>query len=88
MADDDQESPFELSSPVPVYAQLADAVQAQIEAGELAPGAMLPGERRLAEQYRVALGTVRRAVQELRDRGLVTTTHGKGTFVVKSPTNT
>lgn len=81
MPDDDQESPFELSSHVPVYVQLADEVQRQIEAGELSVGARLPGERDLAERYHVALGTVRRAVQELRDRGLVVTTHGKGTFV-------
>ncbi|MCF3960461.1 GntR family transcriptional regulator [Streptomyces fuscigenes] len=82
--DDEQdtpEGPFRASSPVPVYAQLADELQRQIEAGELSAGARLPGERDLARTYRVALGTARRAIQELRDRGLIVTTHGKGSFV-------
>ncbi|MCA1224375.1 GntR family transcriptional regulator [Streptomyces sp. 8L] len=71
--DDDQESPFQASSPVPVYAQLANELQRQIESGELPAGARLPGERELARTYHVALGTTRRAIQELRERGLVVT---------------
>lgn len=64
-----------------MYVQLADEVQRQIEAGVLPAGARLPGERAPAAEYRGALGTARRAVEELRDRGLVVTTHGKGSFV-------
>ncbi|MBP0458382.1 GntR family transcriptional regulator [Streptomyces montanisoli] len=55
--------------------QPADAVQQRIEGGELSVGARLPGERDLAREYRVALGTAGRAVQELRDRDLVMPTH-------------
>jgi DNA-binding GntR family transcriptional regulator len=83
--DDDQESPFQASSPVPVYAQLADELQRQIKAGELPAGARLPGERDLARTYRVALGTARRAIQELRERDLIVTTHGKGSYVQEDP---
>jgi GntR family transcriptional regulator len=39
--------------------------------------------RALAEEYGVALGTIRRAMDELRDRGLVTTLSAKGTFVTR-----
>jgi DNA-binding GntR family transcriptional regulator len=64
-----------------VYAAVADHVAARIEAGELPGGARLPGERDLAAEYGIALGTARRVVQELRDRGLVTTLPAKGTYV-------
>lgn len=66
-----------------LYAQVADHLAARIEAREIPPGARLAGERELAEEYGVALGTARRAVQELRDRGLVETLPAKGTYVVE-----
>ncbi len=65
-----------------IYAAVADHVAARIASGELPTGSRLPGERELAEEYGVALGTARRAVAELRERGLVTTLPAKGTFVV------
>lgn len=73
---------FEPSPDAYVYAELADHVAARIAAGALPAGAKLPGERELAETYEVAVGTARRATKELRDRGLVKTLPGKGTFVV------
>ncbi|MEV8474657.1 winged helix-turn-helix domain-containing protein [Streptomyces sp. NPDC051173] len=68
-----------------VYAQVADHIVAQIEADALRVGARLPGERDLAEECGVAIGTIRRAVQELRDRGLLITLPAKGTFVAAKP---
>jgi GntR family transcriptional regulator len=67
--------------PACLYAGMADHIAARIEAGELPAGARLPGERDLAEEYRVAIGTARRAVVALRQRGLVVTLPAKGTFV-------
>jgi GntR family transcriptional regulator len=64
-----------------LYMAVADHMAARIEAGELPPGARLPGERDLAAEYHCALGTARRAVEELRHRGLVITLPAKGTFV-------
>ncbi|MFI9308126.1 GntR family transcriptional regulator [Streptomyces triculaminicus] len=66
-----------------VYMQVADHIAARITAGELRLGARLPGERDLAEEYGVAIGTARRAIQELRDRGLLVTLPAKGTFVTE-----
>lgn len=74
-----------------VYTELADHLAARIEAGRdddppataLRPGARLPGERDLAEEYGVAVGTARRAAELLRERGLVVTLPAKGTFVAE-----
>lgn len=65
------------------YLRVADEVAALIESGDLPPGSMLRGERAMAEEYGVAIGTARRAVRELRDRGLVVTLPAKGTFVAQ-----
>jgi GntR family transcriptional regulator len=63
------------------WERVAREVERLIEAGELQPGAMLRGERAMAEEYGVAISTVRRAVRDLRDRGIVVTLPAKGTFV-------
>lgn len=65
-----------------VYVRVANQVEAEIRSGRLPHGARLPNERDMAAQYGVAPGTARRAVQELRDRGLVVTLPNKGTFVI------
>ncbi|MFD4196610.1 winged helix-turn-helix domain-containing protein [Amycolatopsis thermoflava] len=66
-----------------IWAQVADHVQKRIEDGDLAPGTRLPNERDMALEYGVATGTIRRAIQELRERALVITLPGKGTFVAE-----
>jgi len=63
------------------YLRVADDIAARIASGELAPGARLRGERDLATYYEVSYGTVRRAMEVLRERGLIETIHGRGTFV-------
>jgi GntR family transcriptional regulator len=67
------------------YVKLADSIEAEIRSGKLAPGAMLPGERAMIDIYGVSIGTVRRAVRELRARGLIVTLPHKGSFVVRPP---
>ncbi|SDN17439.1 regulatory protein, gntR family [Streptomyces wuyuanensis] len=68
-----------------MYVQVADRIAGQIASGRIPAGAMLPGERALMAEYGIALHTARRAVRELRDRGLVITVPAKGTFVVEQP---
>ena len=41
----------------------------------------LPSERSFAEEYEVAYTTVRHAMAVLRERGIIVTVHGRGTFV-------
>lgn len=71
-------------SGTPLYKQLAQIIAAQIESGELAPDRPVPAETRLAEEYGVARLTARRAIRDLRERGLVFTTPGRGTYVSPS----
>ena len=63
------------------YVQIADDIAARITSGELRPGARLLSERALAEYYGRSYQTVRRAMEVLRERELITTIHGRGTFV-------
>lgn len=64
-----------------VWRQLAEDVETDIASGLLAPGAKLPAELELASQYGVSRVTVRRAVKDLAERGLLVVVHGRGTFV-------
>lgn len=86
--DEDRRHAIDPRRPAYLYTQVADDIAAQIAAGRLMPGAMLPAERTLAEQYGVAYLTVRRAVRELRARGLVVTLAAKGTFIAEQTNDT
>ena len=65
------------------YVIVTDDIAARIAAGELQPGARLLAERELAHRYGVAYGTIRRAMKELRARGLISSVQGRGTFVAR-----
>lgn len=67
------------------YLRVADDIANRIASGELAPGARLRAERELAEHYEVSYGTIRRAMEVLRERELIATVHGRGTFVADKP---
>ena len=68
-----------------VYVQLADDLAAKIAAGDFPVGSRLPSEVELSGTYGVAKMTVRRALEVLRERGLVRTLHGRGSVVVERP---
>ena len=65
----------------PAYLRIANDVTDRIGAGIYRAGDQLPTEPQLRAEFGVSPMTVRRAVSILLDRGLVTTTQGKGTFV-------
>jgi GntR family transcriptional regulator len=65
----------------PLYRQIADELRHRIDSGELAPGAQLPTEDELMAAYVASRNTVRGAIRQLANRGIVETLHGKGTFV-------
>ena len=65
----------------PLHQQLRDLMLARIESGEWSPGTFLPSETRLAEDYGVAVGTLRKALLDMAAEGLVQRRQGKGTVV-------
>ncbi len=65
------------------YVQVANNIAVRIETGEITH--KLPSERSLAEEYGVAYQTVRHAMKVLRERGLIITRQGRGTFVAPRP---
>lgn len=62
-------------------AALRDALLAKLKSRTWRAGHRLPAERDLATQFGVSRSTVRRALQELKSRGLITQTVGSGTYV-------
>jgi GntR family transcriptional regulator len=72
---------IDMLSSVPAYMQLAGILRKQIESGKIAPGDPLPSETTLVQEYGIARGTIRRAIEVLRDHGLVVTVQGRGTYV-------
>ncbi|MBU6531688.1 GntR family transcriptional regulator [Streptomyces sp. NPDC057245] len=72
------------SSPVPLYYQLAQQLEAAIEHGVLAPGNLLGNEVDLSVRLGLSRPTVRQAIQSLVDKGLLVRRRGVGTQVVHS----
>jgi GntR family transcriptional regulator len=81
MSLDDRSGRINHGSSKPVPAQVAADIEADIDAGRLAPDTRLPSEAELATQYGVARVSIRRAIEQLRERGKVVTFHGRGTYV-------
>ncbi|MGA5900946.1 GntR family transcriptional regulator [Streptomyces venetus] len=71
-------------SPVPLYHQLAQQLEAAIERGALAPGNLLGNEVDLSVRLGLSRPTVRQAIQSLVDKGLLVRRRGVGTQVVHS----
>jgi DNA-binding GntR family transcriptional regulator len=65
----------------PPWVQLAAILRARIASGEIT--ARLPGERALQQEFGLAPVTIRKAIHQLRDEGLVRTTPGWGTYVAR-----
>jgi DNA-binding FadR family transcriptional regulator len=67
------------------YVQLASWLREEIVSGRATLGMRLPGEEALKRGFGVDRSVVRRAVQVLREEGLVITRHGVGSFVTAVP---
>lgn len=67
------------------YQQIADELRARVKDGVYAPGRVLPSEADLGDEFGASRVTVRRALELLRDDGLVGARQGFGWFVSGSP---
>lgn len=66
----------------PLYSQIRELLLARMMSGDWRPGHMLPSEFKIAEEYGVSQGTVRKAIEDMEAERLVVRRQGKGTFVV------
>jgi DNA-binding GntR family transcriptional regulator len=73
---------LERSSPVPLYYQISTRLERAIHDGDLPAGSRLENEISLAQRFGLSRPTVRRAIQELVDKGLLVRRRGIGTQVV------
>jgi DNA-binding FadR family transcriptional regulator len=78
MSDVESKSPVRAAGAKALAAYLHD----EIASGRMRDGIKLPAERQLSEQFGASRGAVRRVLQDLKDRGLITQTVGSGTFVL------
>lgn len=67
------------------YRAIADDLRRRVESGELGTGHLLPSESELSGAYEVSRVTVRKALELLRDEGLIDSRQGFGWFVATDP---
>lgn len=67
------------------WRDIADDLRAAIQSGHYEPGARLPSQSKLIEQYGVASQTVVNAINALRNEGLIRSLTGSGHYVRRKP---
>ncbi|ASJ72597.1 GntR family transcriptional regulator [Granulosicoccus antarcticus] len=69
---------------VPLADQITEMLVREIKTGILPDGERLPPERSMAERLNISVGTLRKALAELENRGLLTRVQGSGNYVNNS----
>jgi len=67
------------------YQEIASAVRDRVQEGHYAPGRLLPSEAELSAEFEASRVTIRRALETLRDDGLIAARQGFGWFVASEP---
>lgn len=70
-------------SKVPITLQIVEAIKQAVASGALAVGDQLPTVRQMAADLRVNFNTVARAYRMLDEAGVISTQHGRGTYVLQ-----
>lgn len=70
-------------NPLPLHVQLKQEIEKQINYGKYSE--QIPSERELMEEYSVSRSTVRQAISQLVQEGILEKRHGKGTFISMKP---
>ena len=74
-------SPTQNDGSLPIYLQIVELIVRDLAAGRLVDGEKLAPERKLAAELNVAVGTLRKALTELEERGLLERRQGSGNYV-------
>jgi GntR family transcriptional regulator len=67
------------------YQAIADALRSRITSGDIPPGRLLPSESELSKEHDASRVTVRKALDALREQGLIDSRQGFGWFVASDP---
>jgi GntR family transcriptional regulator len=67
----------------PLYSQLKETILDELASGRLKPGDRLPSHRELGETHQMSHMTVRRAISELTNEGVISAVPGKGIYVAE-----
>jgi len=65
---------------IPLHYQIADYLEDMLKRGEMEPDVQVPPEEELTQAFGVSRTTVRRSMEHLLAKGLLTRKRGKGTF--------
>lgn len=71
------------NSQIPVYKQIMENIEKSIKSGKSAAGDMLPSMNELAAELEVSKETVKKAYFLLRDKGIISSTQGKGYYIAE-----
>lgn len=71
------------NSAVPLYKQISNIIAQDIREGKYSAGDRLPSELTLKDSFGVSRITIRAAIAELIDEGLLVRSQGKGTFIAQ-----
>ena len=69
------------ASSLPKYIQVSEMLIREIAAGHLADGARLPPEREMAVELGISVGTLRKALGDLAEKGMLERVQGSGNYV-------
>lgn len=81
------EQELDKSTPIPLYFQIKEIIREEIEEGGLSTGDSIPSERKLADEFGVSRPTIRQALKELVNEGMLHREKGKGTYVAEPKIN-
>lgn len=79
---------IDYNNPEPLYKQIVKDITEQVNKKELLPDQRIPSQRELSEYYEVSLITIKKAVAELINHGILYSRVGKGTYVAKQTNGT
>src|SRR3954467_9610458 len=75
----------ELDRPVPLYMQVVRQLRAQIAAGELNDGDIIPSQRQMMARWRISMQTASKVIGALKTEGLAIPSIGRDTIVAPPP---
>ena len=76
---------IDFRSGIPIYIQIMDQIKHKIAIGLLKPDDQLPTVRQMATDLRINFNTVARSYKLLDEEGIISTQHGRGTYILDLP---